>query len=376
MAGAGRRRTAFAPDRRTESCENGRMKSVSVSEARNGFGELLRRARQGGGDPDHGSREAGGDAGAVAIRRRSRRRRHAAGAAGHRRAPRASRSGGFPGRAAAAPPCRCSRERRGDARAGREPLNHGDSSALVSLFVDEDRTADRLDLLRREPEVVTWRGSSVECVSAFHRLGRTRELDDPQLFQALARLAEQSATWIRIEPSERLRLRAGRLLGVHPPSAADAFQLAAATAEQPRSLDIVSSDLRLSAAAVREGLRVRRPRPSSFGSAHRIRFVGRAVDRTGMGLPFRRAHRRGALVGRRLAFSSLWTRRPAWESVLEEMGNPIVRADAGRFPHPMGAGIACRFRGEGELSPAALRAASAREGLSPQPARVAPDGTS
>ena len=68
------------------------------------------------------------------------------------------------------------------------------------------------------------------------------------------------------------------------------------------------------------------------------------------------------------------TKRPAWESGLEEMGNPVVRADAGRFPHRVAARIACAirsavFRGEGgpspHPSPAALRAASAREGPSP-----------
>ncbi len=59
-------------------------------------------------------------------------------------------------------------------------------------------------------------------------------------------------------------------------------------------------------------------------------------------------------------------------------GTPVVRADAGRFPHRVAARIAgatrsARFRGEGgpspHPSPAALRAASAREGLCPQPVR-------
>ena len=82
----------------------------------------------------------------------------------------------------------------------------------------------------------------------------------------------------------------------------------------------------------------------------------------------------GATPGATEAISSRWMRRPAGESVLEEMGNPVVRADAGRFPHRMAARIACAirsavFRGEGGPSPAALRAASAREGLSPQPVR-------
>ena len=36
-------------------------------------------------------------------------------------------------------------------------------------------------------------------------------------------------------------------------------------------------------------------------------------------------------------FTACGPERPAWESALEEMGNPIVRADAGRFPHRMAA---------------------------------------
>ena len=75
------------------------------------------------------------------------------------------------------------------------------------------------------------------------------------------------------------------------------------------------------------------------------------------------------------SLSSLWTKRPAWKSVLEEMGNPGVRADAGRCLHRVAARIAGTIRsalsrGEGGPSPAALRAASAREGLSPQPVRL------
>ena len=112
--------------------------------------------------------------------------------------------------------------------------------------------------------------------------------------------------------------------------------------------------------------------------------------------------RRARPSARRATVSGLWMKRPAWESVLEEMGNPIVRAGAGLpegefapgdtrvhrpggcgAPHRMAARIAratrsALFRGEGgpspHPSPAALRAASAsqpaREGLSPQPVRA------
>ena len=67
----------------------------------------------------------------------------------------------------------------------------------------------------------------------------------------------------------------------------------------------------------------------------------------------------------RSAVSSLWTKRPAWESVLEEIGNPVVRADAGRFPHRMAARIAgairsAVFRGEGGPSPHPLPGGASR----------------
>ena len=74
---------------------------------------------------------------------------------------------------------------------------------------------------------------------------------------------------------------------------------------------------------------------------------------------------------------SLWIERPAWDPSSKRWGTPVVRADAGRFPHRVAARIAgatrsAGFRGEGgpspHPSPAALRAASAPEGLAPQPA--------
>ena len=80
--------------------------------------------------------------------------------------------------------------------------------------------------------------------------------------------------------------------------------------------------------------------------------------------------RHSAVMVNGMRVRSLWMKRPAWESVLEEYGNPIVLRDAGRFPHRMAARIAgairsALFRGEGGPSPAALRAGSAHEGLSP-----------
>lgn len=138
-------------------------------------------------------------------------------------------------------------------------MRYWDSSALVSLFVDEEETPRRRSLLREDRQVVTWWGSSVECASALQRLHRQGELDAAGLVQAGERFETLARTWFEIEPSDRLRRRALRLLRVHPLRAADSLQLAAALVavdENPRNLDFVSSDARLREAASLEGFAV------------------------------------------------------------------------------------------------------------------------
>ena len=139
-------------------------------------------------------------------------------------------------------------------------MKYWDSSALVPLLIAETATARRRALLVADPEITTWWGSSVECASALHRLDRDRELDPTQMLQSLGQLQTLAEGWREIAPSERLRSRARRLLGVHPLRAADALQLAAAlvaTDEDPSLLDFVCGDARLAAAARREGFSVR-----------------------------------------------------------------------------------------------------------------------
>ena len=139
-------------------------------------------------------------------------------------------------------------------------VKYWDSSALVPLLVDEPATPDRLFLLRRDARIVTWWGTPLECASALHRLDRESALDAGRLKDAWDSLRHLAATWIEIEPSERLRRRAWRLLAVHVLRAADALQLAAALVaaeEDPPALDFVSGDHRLSEAAAREGFTVR-----------------------------------------------------------------------------------------------------------------------
>lgn len=138
-------------------------------------------------------------------------------------------------------------------------MKYWDSSALVSLLVEEADTAGRLDLLAGDPSVVTWWGSQVECASALNRLHREKTIDGVELGQRLERLRFFAATWVEIAARERVRARALRLLRIHPLQSADAMQLAAALVacrEDPATLDFVCSDARLLQAARREGFPV------------------------------------------------------------------------------------------------------------------------
>ena len=138
-------------------------------------------------------------------------------------------------------------------------MKYWDSSALVPLMIEEAATAERRALLDADPGIATWWGSSVECASALHRLDREHGLGPTQMLRPFGQLRKLAGAWREVAPSERLRRRAVRLLGVHPLRAADALQLAAAlraAEEDPALLEFVCGDARLAEAARREGFTV------------------------------------------------------------------------------------------------------------------------
>lgn len=138
-------------------------------------------------------------------------------------------------------------------------MKYWDSSALVSLLVEEAQTASRIDLLERDPSIVSWWGSQVECASALNRLHREGAIEALELRHVLEQLRMMAASWVEIAPTGRIRDRALRLLRVHPLRSADAMQLASALAackENPPTLDFVCSDARLAEAASREGFSI------------------------------------------------------------------------------------------------------------------------
>ena len=137
-----------------------------------------------------------------------------------------------------------------------------DSSALVPLLVWEATSPAVLEEYERDPDVVAWWATEIECVSALSRLERERSLDAPGVRDAVARLGQLAASWHEVQPVNRVCQVAVRLLRVHDLRAADALQLAAAIAaaeDLPSSLGFVTLDDRLVAAADREGFTVVRP---------------------------------------------------------------------------------------------------------------------
>ncbi len=137
-----------------------------------------------------------------------------------------------------------------------------DSSAIVPLLVAEAHHAAVRSEFERDPDVVAWWATPIECASALARLERERGLTPDSVAAAIGRLDRLAAAWQEVQPVAPVRQVAIRLLRVHPLRAADALQLAAAIAaaeEHPQTLPFVTFDERLADAAQREGFVVTRP---------------------------------------------------------------------------------------------------------------------
>jgi len=138
-------------------------------------------------------------------------------------------------------------------------MRYCDSSALIPLFVQQGDTETFKDLLREDPQIITWWGSRVECASTFNRLLRESMIDQNDFDQIQIQFENFASSWVEIQATEKLRQRALRLLRLHPLRAADALQLAAALVgceESPQTLPFICSDSRLSDAAAKEGFQV------------------------------------------------------------------------------------------------------------------------
>jgi len=134
-----------------------------------------------------------------------------------------------------------------------------DTSAVVPLCVLEPVTVRMRRLTRADPSLLVWWATRTECISALERRAREGAIGIPDLRRSRDVLEALTSAWSEVLPSDRLRERAERILGVHPLRAADALQLAAAlvwSRGRTPGLELVSLDDRLRAAAGREGFTV------------------------------------------------------------------------------------------------------------------------
>ena len=134
-----------------------------------------------------------------------------------------------------------------------------DSSALISLLIDEPVHAALMVRLDEDPQLLVWWGTSVEMVSALARREREGSVSPTDLERAYSSVRLLSRAWHEILPSEMIRRTAERLLRMHPLRASDSLQLASAlvaSGHDASTLDFVCLDERLSGAARREGFAV------------------------------------------------------------------------------------------------------------------------
>jgi predicted nucleic acid-binding protein len=131
-----------------------------------------------------------------------------------------------------------------------------DSSAILPLLVREKSSPAILEILGEDRDMAVWWATEIECVSALMRLERQKQIAAEPLDLAIRRLREFAEDWHEVAPVREIREAAKRFLRLHPLSAADSLQLAAAFAvseNDPASLELVTLDSRLRDAASRQG---------------------------------------------------------------------------------------------------------------------------
>lgn len=131
-----------------------------------------------------------------------------------------------------------------------------DASAIVPLLMAEPATGTVQALASKDPAILVWWTTEVECASAIARLERDGLLATSAATEAFDRLKQLAGAWHEVDPSDAVREAAVRFLRVHPLRAADALQLAAAfiaAERRPSSLEVITLDDRLATAARKEG---------------------------------------------------------------------------------------------------------------------------
>ena len=134
-----------------------------------------------------------------------------------------------------------------------------DSSAIIPLCLKEKASEPMKRLMKDDEDIVVWWTTHIECLSALARRQREGVVRSGDETKAKFVLSALAATWSEVQPTETVRLRAERLLSIHPLRAADALQLASPliwAQETPRGLGFVCLDQNLREGAFKEGFSV------------------------------------------------------------------------------------------------------------------------
>lgn len=127
---------------------------------------------------------------------------------------------------------------------------------MIPLLAREPATAGLIAVLRDDEYMIVSRETRVECISALAHRRREGGLDADGESQARAALSLFESAWSEVQPTDRVRSLAERLLAVHPLRAADAIQLASSLVwceGTPDQRPLVCLDHRLRDAARKEG---------------------------------------------------------------------------------------------------------------------------
>ena len=134
-----------------------------------------------------------------------------------------------------------------------------DSSAIIPLCLKERASEAVKSLMKDDEDIVVCWTTYIECLSALSRRQREGALTSGEAGKARAVLSALAAAWSEVQPTEMVRVRAERLLSIHPLRAADALQLAAALVwaqETPRGLEFVCLDQNLRESSLKEGFSI------------------------------------------------------------------------------------------------------------------------
>lgn len=131
-----------------------------------------------------------------------------------------------------------------------------DTSCIIPICLHEPSSVEIRRILKEDQSVVVWWATGIESISAITRRVREGTLNLKAEEETRTILSALRQCWTEVQPTQKVREIAERLLAVHPLRTADALQLAAALVwvrQSPGGSYFVCLDHVLRDAARKEG---------------------------------------------------------------------------------------------------------------------------